>query len=96
VDKFDKNALIACAILATLIVTFSFIATNLLGQKDLPGTDGVVEEQAATVGTKTPTHVVSLDETGEYIGFTMIGLAGGFAAGYWYVDAFYERGKADG
>jgi hypothetical protein len=95
-DRFDKNALISCAILAMLIVTFSFIATHLLGQKDLPGTDEVVKEQAATVGAKTPTQVVSLDETGEYIGFTTLGLVGGFAAGYWYVDAFYERGKADG
>jgi hypothetical protein len=95
-DKFDKNALIACALLAVLIVTFSFIATNLLGQKDLPGTDGVVEEQAANVGTKTLTQVISLDETGEYIGFTVLGVVGGFAAGYWYVDAFCERGKADG
>ncbi len=96
VDRFDKNALISCAILVILIVTFSYIATNLLGQRDLPGTDGVVEDQAATSGTKTPTHVISLDETGEYVGFTILSLVGGFAVGYCSVDAFYERGKADG
>jgi hypothetical protein len=79
-----------------LIVTFSYIATNLFGQKDLPGTDGVVEEQAAAIGTKTPKQVVSLDETGQYIGFTILSLVCGFAAGYWYVDAFYIGGKVDG
>jgi hypothetical protein len=68
----------------------------VLGQKDLSGTDRVVEEQAATIGKKTPTQVVSLDETGEYIGFTMLSLMGGLAAGYCYVDAFYEGGKAGG
>jgi hypothetical protein len=53
----------------------------VLGQKDLSGTDRVVEEQAATIGKKTPTQVVSLDETGEYIGFTMLSLMGGLAGG---------------
>jgi hypothetical protein len=80
-----------------LIVTFSYIATNFLGHEELSGTDSQVEEQAATSGvTKTPTSIVSLSETGENIGFTLIGVVGGLAAGYWYVDAFYERGKAHG
>ncbi len=95
-DRFDKNALISCAIIATLIVTFSYIATNLLGQRDVQGTDRAVENQASAAGAKTPKQLVSLDETGEYVAFTILSLAGGFAVGYCSVDAFYERGKADG
>ena len=95
-DKFTKNALIACAVLSTLVIVFFYVGTAL-GSKDLAGTDGKVEEAAAQTGDKTPhASLIELDQNGEYVGFATVGVIGGFAAGYAWVTVFDEGNSKGG
>ena len=82
--------------LSALVIVFFYIGTAL-GSKDLAGTDGKVEEAAAQTGDKTPhASLIELDQNGEYVGFTTVGIIGGFAAGYAWAMVFDEAsGKGD-
>lgn len=92
-DKFTKYALIACALMSAVIIGF-FYAGAALGHTGLEGTDSKVEEQAAQSGPhgeKTPhSSLYELDQNGEYIGFTIVGIVGGLAAGYLWAMVFDE------
>lgn len=95
-DKFTKNALIACAALSALVIVSFYIGTAL-GSKDLAGTDGKVEGTAAQTGDKTPhASLYELDQNGEYVGFTTVGIIGGFAAGYAWATVFDEPSSKGG
>jgi hypothetical protein len=90
-DKFNKNALIACAAMSTLIIVF-FYAGTALGHNGLSGSDDKVTEEAATVGNKTPhSSLYELDQNGEYVGFTALSIGGGFMVGYIWVMTFDEE-----
>ena len=98
-DRFTKNALIACAIMCALIIT-SFYVGIALGN-NLQGADDKVNDAAAAAGGGTPhASLYTLDQNGEYVGFGTIGILGGFATGYLWVMAFEEtsnkRGTTDG
>jgi hypothetical protein len=98
-DRFDRNALIACAIMCALIIAFFYVGTAL--GKSLEGTDAQVGDAAAAAGHGTPhASLYELDQNGEYVGFTAVGLLGGFFTGYFWVMAFDEtsnnRGTTDG
>jgi len=97
-DKFNKNALIVCVLLSALIIAFFYIGTAL--GKSLEGTDSQVVDAAAAVGGGTPhASLYELSQNGEYVGFTMVGILGGFATGYTWSMVFDEtnkRGTADG
>ena len=95
-DRFTKNALIACAVLSALVVVFFYVGTAL-GSKDLAGTDGKVEDAAAQAGAKTPhASLIELDQNGEYVGFATAGIIGGFAAGYAWAMVFDEASSKGG
>ncbi len=100
-DKFTKNALIACAITCSIVVLF-FYVESALGQTDIAGTDGKVEKQALESGNKEglATWGYNLSENGEYVGFLLVGMFGGFIVGYAWTMVFDEadskRGKALG
>jgi len=95
-DKFTKNALIVCTVLSALVIVFFYVGTAL-GSKDLAGTDGKVEEAAAQSGNKTPhASLIELDQNGEYVGFTSVGVIGGFAAGYLWAMVFDEANGKGG
>jgi len=95
-DKFTKNALIACVALSALIIVF-FYAGTALGHNDLSGSDDKVTETAAQAGNKTPhASLYELDQNGEYVGFTTVGIIGGFAAGYAWVTVFDEGNSKGG
>jgi len=89
-DKFTKNALIACVALSALIIVF-FYAGITLGHADLSGSDDKVNENAANAGNKIPTQLIALDQNGEYVGFTILSIIGGFTAGYIWVIIFDEE-----
>ena len=100
-DRFDRNALIACVILSAIIIAFYYVGTAL--GKSLEGTDGQVVDAAAAIAGATPhSSLYELDQNGEYVGFTITGLCGGFFAGYLWPMVFEEpggrggRGAADG
>ena len=68
-DRFDRNALIACAIMCALIIAFFYVGTAL--GKSLEGTDAQVGDAAAAAGHGTPhASLYELDQNGEYVGFT--------------------------
>jgi len=90
-DKFDKTALLACAVMSAVILIF-FYAGTALGHSDLGGTDDKVTEQAADAGNKTPhASLYELDQNGEYVGFTSVGIAGGLMVGYIWNMTFGEE-----
>jgi hypothetical protein len=98
-DRFDRNALIALAIMCALTISSFYIGTAL--GKILEGTDAQVGDAAAAAGHGTPhASLFELDQNGEYVGFGTIGLIGGFFTGYLWVMAFDEtsnkRGITDG
>ena len=95
-DKFTKNALIACAVVSALVIV-SFCVATALGSKDLGGTDDKVTQTAAQAGNKTPhASLYELDQNGEYVGFTAVGIIGGFAAGYAWATVFDEASSKGG
>ncbi|MEE8402194.1 MAG: hypothetical protein V3R93_00405 [Candidatus Hydrothermarchaeaceae archaeon] len=57
----------------------------------LEGTDGIVEDMAAESGQKVPVTPITLDQTGEHIGFALTGILGGFVVGYFWPFVFYRR-----
>ena len=93
-DKFTKNALIACVALSSLIIVF-FYAGVTLGHADLSGSDDKVNENAANAGNRMPTQLIALDQNGEYMGFTILSIIGGFTAGYIWVIIFDEEGNEE-
>jgi hypothetical protein len=98
-DRFDRNALIGLAVMCAIIITLFYIGTAL--GKSLEGTDAQVGDAAAAAGHGTPhASLYKLNQDGEYVGFTTVGLLSGFAIGYLWVMAFDEtsnkRGTTDG
>jgi hypothetical protein len=99
-DKFTKNALIGCAIMCAIVIVFFYVG-SALGYTDIAGTDGKVEGQAAQSGNKEA-HATfyELSENGEYLGFLLAGMTGGFVVGYaWtmvFDEAYSKGGKALG
>jgi len=98
-DRFDRNALIGLAVMCAIIITLFYIGTAL--GKSLEGTDAQVGDAAAAAGHGTPhASLYELNQDGEYVGFTTVGLLSGFAIGYLWVMAFDEtsnkRGTTDG
>jgi hypothetical protein len=97
VDKFTKNALIGCAITCAIVIVFFYVG-SALGHTDLEGTDAKVERQAAESGNKeaVATWGYVLGENGEYVGFLLAGMIGGFVVGYAWTMVFYEADSKGG
>ena len=96
-DKFNRNALIGCALMSALIIGFFYIG-GYIGHKELEGTDSKVENQAATSGVEKTPHssLYELDQNGEYIGFGTVGILGGLFAGYIWPMVFEEESGRGG
>ncbi|MGZ4903219.1 MAG: hypothetical protein ACXVIG_00595 [Halobacteriota archaeon] len=95
-DKFTKNALIACAITCAIVIVFFYVG-SALGYKDIAGTDGKIERQAAESGNKeVHTTFYELSENGEYVVFLLAGMIGGFIVGYAWTIVFDEAHKKGG
>jgi len=89
-DRFDRNALIVLAILAAIIIAFYNIGVALT-RTDLGGADDKVSDMAQAAGGGTPhSSLYELSQNGEYVGFGLIGVIGGFFTGYIWVMAFDE------
>jgi hypothetical protein len=95
-DKFTKNALIACVALSAIIIV-CFYAGTALGHSDLSGSDDKVTQTAAQAGNKTPhSSLYELDQNGEYVGFCTVGILGGLGVGYAWVTVFDEGSSKGG
>lgn len=95
-DKFDKNALIALAIMGGIVIAFFYIGYAISGT-NLGGADDKVADLAQAAGGGTPhPSLYELSQNGEYVGFGLIGVIGGFFTGYIWVMAFDETGTVQG
>jgi hypothetical protein len=92
-DKFNRNALIGLVIMSVVVLVF-FAIVSALGATDVGGTDAKVEGQAAQSGNIVPPDVstwgYALSQNGEYIGFGLAGIFGGFFVGYLWPMIFEE------
>ncbi len=89
-DKFTKSAFIGCVVVCAIVLVFFYIG-SALGYTDIAGIDGKVEGQAAKTGNKETQGVFyELDQNGEYVGFLLVGMVGGFVVGYAWVVVFEE------
>jgi len=87
-DKFTKNALLACVLICAIIIT-SFYVGTALGFEMTGGSDDKVNDLATAVGAGVAHnswyYVTQVDE---YIGFCVIGIIGGLVCGYLWVMTF--------
>ncbi|HID27277.1 MAG TPA: hypothetical protein EYP22_05570 [Methanosarcinales archaeon] len=91
IDTFTRNALIIMFGIVAIMSLMAYLGFSS-GAK-MNGTDAIVEENAAKLGKKNPTNLVTLDETGEYIGFTLAGVFSGLIIGYYWTELFGKRRK---
>ncbi|MFQ6056344.1 MAG: hypothetical protein ACE5J9_10225 [Methanosarcinales archaeon] len=89
IDTFTRNALVIMSGILTIMIIMAYLGFSS-GAK-MEGTDAIVEENAAKLGNKNPTNLVTLDETGEYIGFTLAGVFSGLIVGYYWTELFGKR-----
>ncbi len=79
-------------ILATSVLVAATYAGQALGGKELEGTDGIVEDTAASTANKEAVELVpAIPEDLEPHGFTLAGVVGGFFFGFFWYDAFERR-----
>lgn len=89
-DSFTKNALlIMTGLLVTMVVSTYVGAVVYKGDMQTRYTE--VMEEEAEAAHLSPAHVVELDKTGEYIGFTIAGALGGLLIGYLWPSVFKEE-----
>ncbi len=91
VDKFTKYALVAMvAIVAGMLVStyigYSVYGSSIFETRYLT----VIEDQARSLGLMFG-HVIELGPVGEYVGFTVAGVAAGFIVGYLFPSVFRSR-----
>jgi hypothetical protein len=95
-DKFTKNALIACVLLCAFIIA-SFYVGTALGFNMSGGADDKVNSLAtASGGGQAHDSWFYVTQNDEYIGFCSIGIAGGFFCGYLWVMTFEETSNIQG
>jgi ABC-type cobalt transport system substrate-binding protein len=80
-DKFTKYALLTMVVIVSIMIISAYIGTVVLGS-GMEGTDATVNEMAGEGEPVLPFTIAPFGEVGEYIGFGMAGVVGGFIVGY--------------
>lgn len=88
VDAFTKNTAVLLVVLVGIITASAYFGSQVGG---LEGTDGIVEDMAAESGQRMPVTPITLDQTGEHIGFALAGVLSGLVVGYVWPFVFYRR-----
>jgi len=87
-DNFIKNCIILLVVCTALMCVLSYI--GYISGAEMGGTDAAVEETAAeTRGLEAEGIIPSVEhfgDMGEYVGFTLAGIVGGFIFGYFWID----------
>jgi ABC-type cobalt transport system substrate-binding protein len=78
-------------IVAVMMVS-AYVGTVVLGQ-EMGGTDATVNENAGESEPILPFTIGPLGEMGEYLGFGMAGVVGGFVVGY-FVPVILDKNSA--
>jgi ABC-type cobalt transport system substrate-binding protein len=87
VDRFTKYALLAMTVIVAVMMVSAYVGTAVLGQ-EMGGTDASVNEAAGESEPVLPFTIGPLGENGEYLGFGMAGVVGGFIVGYMIPSIF--------
>jgi hypothetical protein len=97
-DKFNKIAIILLIAAVTAIVIMSYVSYYYVDHapSQLPSTDSSVNTKAGSNGTTyyNPFTIEHWGNTGENIGFTIVGCVGGLIGGYIYPTIFSKSQKA--
>ena len=80
-DRFTKYTLLTMAVIVSIMIVSAYVGTAILGQ-EMGGTDANVNEKAGESEPILPFTIGPLGEMGEYFGFGMAGVVGGFIVGY--------------
>jgi ABC-type cobalt transport system substrate-binding protein len=86
-DRFTKYALLTMTIIVAILMVAAYVGTAVLGQ-EMGGTDATVNEKAGEGEPILPFTIGPLGENGEYLGFGMAGVVGGFIVGYMIPSIF--------
>ena len=96
-DKFNKTAIILLIVAVTALTIMAYVSYYYVdgAPSQLPSTDGSVNAKAGSNGTiyYNPFTIEYWGNTGENIGFTTVGIAGGLIAGYIYPTIFNKTQK---
>ena len=80
-DKFTKYALLTMIVIVSIMMISAYIGNVILGSS-MEGTDATANEMAGESEPVLPFTIAPFGEVGEYIGFGMAGVVGGFIVGY--------------
>ena len=96
-DKFNKIAIILLVAAVTALVIMAYVSYYYVdgAPSQLPSTDGSVNAKAGSNGNTyyNPFTIEYWGNTGENVGFTVVGCAGGLIAGYIYPTIFNKTQK---
>ena len=91
-DRFNKIAIICLIACVTALVIMAYVSYYYVdgAPSQLPSTDGSVNAKAGSTGTVyyNPFTIEYWGNTGENVGFTVVGCCGGFIGGYIYPTIF--------
>ena len=87
-DKFTKYALTIMIIIVAVLIVSTYVGYQIFGPSIFETKYlTVIEDQARLLGLAFG-HVIELGEMGEYVGFTLAGVASGFVIGYLFPSVF--------
>ena len=87
-DNFIRNSLILLVVCTAVMCVAAY--AGYASGAGMEGTDGIVEEHAASTGgieaVEMVPNVGAYGDMGEYVGFTLAGIIAGFIFGYFWID----------
>lgn len=92
-DRFTKYALLTMTVIVSVMIVAAYVGTAILGQ-EMGGTDATVNEKAGESEPILPFTIGPLGEMGEYLGFGMAGVVGGFIVGYIIPSVFGKNASS--
>ncbi|MFQ6051308.1 MAG: hypothetical protein ACE5K4_06405 [Candidatus Hydrothermarchaeota archaeon] len=90
-----NDSFVLKVLLLMVLSVLGIIVSAYYGSKvgELQGTDALVEDLAMKSAGKKAVTLIELNETGEYIGFTLVGIVSGFTVGYLIPSLFPQKIK---
>lgn len=95
-DKFTKYALLTMVVIVIIMMISTYLGAVVF-KAGMEGTDATVNDQAATHTTSWFGFSFTADalgQMGEYIGFSLAGVVGGFIVGYCFPTIFTKNKQA--
>ena len=91
IDKFEKYALLVMTLVVALMIASTYIGAVLL-RAEMQGTDATVNNSThVTSWFGLPFTTTAIGQFGEYIGFSLAGIAGGLIVGYSFPRIFSDN-----